>query len=40
MLLEIVERELKGVFHLAGATRISRYGFALQIAINLDWIEV
>jgi len=32
MLLEIVERELKGVFHLAGTTRISRYNFALQIA--------
>ena len=32
MLLEIAERELKGVFHLAGATRVSRYDFALQIA--------
>ena len=32
MLLEVAERELKGVFHLAGATRISRYDFALRIA--------
>jgi len=32
MLLEIAERELKGIFHLAGATRISRYDFALRIA--------
>jgi dTDP-4-dehydrorhamnose reductase len=32
MLLEIAERGLKGVFHLAGATRISRYDFALRIA--------
>jgi len=32
MLLEIAERELKGIFHLAGATRVSRYDFALQIA--------
>ncbi len=32
MLLEIAERGLKGIFHLAGATRISRYDFALRIA--------
>lgn len=32
MLLEIAERELKGIFHLAGATRVSRYDFALRIA--------
>ena len=32
MLLEVVERELKEIFHLAGATRVSRYEFALQIA--------
>jgi len=32
MLLEIAERELKGIFHLAGATGVSRYDFALQIA--------
>jgi dTDP-4-dehydrorhamnose reductase len=32
MILEVAERKLKGVFHLAGATRVSRYGFALRIA--------
>ncbi len=32
MLLEVTERELKGIFHLAGATRVSRYEFALRIA--------
>ena len=32
MLLGIVESELKGAFHLAGATRVSRYEFALRIA--------
>jgi dTDP-4-dehydrorhamnose reductase len=35
MLLEIAERELKGIFHLAGATRVSRYDFALRIANKL-----
>ncbi|RLI99321.1 MAG: dTDP-4-dehydrorhamnose reductase, partial [Candidatus Aenigmatarchaeota archaeon] len=32
MILEIAEKKLKGKFHLAGATRISRYDFALKIA--------
>lgn len=32
MLLEIAERRLKGVFHLAGATRVSRFEFAKEIA--------
>lgn len=32
MLLEIAERKLKGIFHLAGATRISRFEFALKVA--------
>jgi dTDP-4-dehydrorhamnose reductase len=32
MLLEVAERELKWIFHLAGAARISRYDFALRIA--------
>ncbi len=32
MILEVVERELKGIFHLAGATKVSRYDFALRIA--------
>ncbi len=36
MLLEIAERELKGVFHLAGGTRVSRYHFALQIANKFE----
>ena len=32
MLLEIAERKPVGIFHLAGATRISRFEFALEIA--------
>lgn len=32
MTLEVVERRLKGIYHLAGATRISRYDFAKLIA--------
>ena len=32
MALECAERELKGVFHLAGATRVSRFEFAREIA--------
>jgi len=32
MILEIAERRLFGKFHLAGATRISTYNFALEIA--------
>jgi dTDP-4-dehydrorhamnose reductase len=32
MLLEITERKLKGIFHTAGATRVSRHEFALRIA--------
>ena len=38
MTLEIIERKLTGIFHLCGATRISRYDFAKQIAgsFNLD----
>ncbi len=32
MLLEIAERKLKGVFHLAGATWVSRFEFAKEIA--------
>ena len=32
MTLEIVERKLTGIFHLSGATRISRYDFARQVA--------
>ncbi len=32
MTLEVVERRLSGVFHLCGASRVSRYEFALKIA--------
>jgi dTDP-4-dehydrorhamnose reductase len=36
--LEIIERKLQGIFHVAGATRISRYDFAIHLAktFNLD----
>ncbi|RLE47948.1 MAG: dTDP-4-dehydrorhamnose reductase [Candidatus Methanomethylicota archaeon] len=38
MILEVVERKITGTYHLAGATRISRYDFAKLIAksFNLD----
>jgi len=36
MTFEIVERRLTGVFHLSGATRISRYDFAKTIADTFD----
>ena len=36
MILEIVERRLTGTFHLAGATRLSRFQFALNIAETFD----
>jgi len=36
MTLEIIERRLTGTFHLSGATRISRYDFAKQIAETFD----
>lgn len=32
MLLEIVERNITGVLHTAGATRVSRYEYALKLA--------
>jgi dTDP-4-dehydrorhamnose reductase len=32
MLLEVAERQLPGIIHLAGASRLSRYQFALEIA--------
>ncbi|MCX8183092.1 MAG: dTDP-4-dehydrorhamnose reductase [Crenarchaeota archaeon] len=32
MLLEIAERRITGVLHTAGATRVSRHGFALKLA--------
>ena len=36
MTLEIIECNLSGIFHLSGATRISRYHFAKQIAKNFN----
>jgi dTDP-4-dehydrorhamnose reductase len=35
MTLEVAERKLTGLYHLAGATRISRFNFALSIAMTL-----
>ena len=32
MLLEVAERKITGIFHLAGATRVSRFEFAKEIA--------
>jgi dTDP-4-dehydrorhamnose reductase len=39
MILEIIERNLNGIFHLSGATRISRYEFAKQIAQTFNLNE-
>ena len=39
MLLEIAERRLKGIFHLAGKERVSRYEFALRIATKFGLDE-
>ncbi|MFN3384911.1 MAG: SDR family oxidoreductase, partial [Archaeoglobaceae archaeon] len=36
MLLEIAERRLSGIYHLAGATRMSRYEFAKLVAKTFD----
>jgi dTDP-4-dehydrorhamnose reductase len=36
MLIEIATKEISGIIHLAGATRISRYEFAELIADKLD----
>jgi dTDP-4-dehydrorhamnose reductase len=38
MILEVIQRRLTGVYHLAGATPISRYDFAVKISaeFNLD----
>jgi dTDP-4-dehydrorhamnose reductase len=35
MLIEIANRRLEGIFHLAGATRISRYDLAIMVAEKL-----
>ena len=38
MILEIIEKRLTGIFHLAGATRLNRYDFARNLAeiFNLE----
>lgn len=36
MVLEAADRNLNGIFHLAGATRISRYDYALELARVFD----
>ncbi len=36
MTLEVVERKLTGIFHLCGATRVSRFEFAQLIAEEFD----
>jgi len=36
MMLEIAEKELRGIFHLAGATKVSRFEFAEAIADVFD----
>ncbi len=39
MIIEILERRLTGIYHLAGATRISRYDFAKLIAKTFNLNE-
>jgi len=39
MILEVIERKITGTYHLAGATRISRYEFAKLIAKNFGLDE-
>ena len=39
MVLEVAERKMTGTYHLAGATRISRYDFAKLIAENFNLDE-
>ena len=36
MILEVAERRLTGTFHLAGATPINRYRFALLLAEKFE----
>ena len=38
MLLEACEKKLNGIYHIAGASRTSRYDFAVKLAekLNLD----
>lgn len=39
MLLEVAERQMKGVLHVAGSTRISRYEFAVMLAKQFAFNE-
>lgn len=39
MLLEAAERKLTGTLHLAGATRVSRYEFAVKLAKTFGFDE-
>ena len=36
MLIEVATRQINGIIHLSGATRISRFDFAKMIADKLD----
>ena len=44
MIIEIIEREITGIIHLAGDTKISRYDFAIHIAkitnLNNQFLKV
>lgn len=39
MLLEVAERQMKGVLHVAGSTRINRYEFAVMLAKQFGFNE-
>lgn len=39
MLLEVAERQMEGVLHVAGSTRISRYEFAVSLAKQFGFNE-
>lgn len=39
MLLEVAERRMQGILHLAGSTRISRYEFAVMLAKQFGFNE-
>lgn len=36
VILEIIEKDLKGLYHTAGSERINRFEFALEVAKNFD----
>jgi dTDP-4-dehydrorhamnose reductase len=39
MLLEVAERRIQGILHVAGSTRISRYEFAVMLAKQFGFNE-